>query len=146
MEINMLGMASFPCYTTPNRSHLNLRQLSMRQDYPLASKIVVKNLPYSTAETTLQNKFSNFGKIAEVQMVKDVITKRSKGLAFIQYTSQDDAMLALETMDQKDFCGRMISVELAKLRWDIGGPPRATGPPKKWNLPEEQVDEVDCWY
>lgn len=38
---------------------------------------------------------------AAVQMVKDVITKRSKGLAFIQYTSQDDAMLALETMDQK---------------------------------------------
>lgn len=28
-------------------------------------------------------------------------TKRSKGIAFIQYTCQDDAMLALETMDQK---------------------------------------------
>jgi len=28
-------------------------------------------------------------------------TKKSKGLAFIQYTCQDDAMLALETMDQQ---------------------------------------------
>ena len=36
-----------------------------------------------------------------VKVVKDVKTKRSKGYAFIQYTSQDDAMLALETMDQK---------------------------------------------
>jgi RNA recognition motif-containing protein len=34
-------------------------------------------------------------------MVKDEITKRSKGLAFIQYTCQDDAVLALENMDQK---------------------------------------------
>jgi len=36
-----------------------------------------------------------------VKMVKDMKTKRSKGIAFIQYTCQDDAMLALETMDQK---------------------------------------------
>lgn len=36
-----------------------------------------------------------------VRMVKDMNTKRSKGIAFIQYTCQDDAMLALETMDQK---------------------------------------------
>jgi len=34
-------------------------------------------------------------------MVKDVATERSKGHAFIQYTCQDDAMLALETMDQQ---------------------------------------------
>ncbi|KAI8001483.1 hypothetical protein LOK49_LG09G02347, partial [Camellia lanceoleosa] len=27
--------------------------------------------------------------------------KRSKGYAFIQYTSQDDALLALESMDHK---------------------------------------------
>lgn len=36
-----------------------------------------------------------------VKMLKDMNTKRSKGIAFIQYTCQDDAMLALETMDQK---------------------------------------------
>lgn len=145
----MLGLASFPCYTPPNRSRLNLLRpsLSMRHEYPLASKILVKNLPYFTGETALQKKFSNFGKIAEVQMVKDVITERSKGLAFIQYTCQDDAMLALETMDQQSFYGRTISVELAKLdSRNFVGPPKASGPPKKWNLPAEQVEEVDCWY
>ncbi|WJX63619.1 hypothetical protein P8452_48482 [Trifolium repens] len=151
METRMLGLTSFPCYTIPNRSRLNLRSsLSMRHEFPLASKIVVKNLPYFTRETALQKEFSNFGKIAEVQMVKDEITKRSKGLAFIQYTCQDDAVLALENMDQKNFYGRTISVEIAKPGWDHLGirprPPRASGPPKKWNLPEEQGEEVDCWY
>ncbi|KAG4391136.1 hypothetical protein AAZX31_05G122900 [Glycine max] len=73
-------------------------------------------------------------------------TKRSKGIAFIQYTCQDDAMLALETMDQKDFYGRTIGVEIARLGWDdFGASPRASGPPKKWHLPE-QGEVVDCWY
>ncbi|CAK8537817.1 unnamed protein product [Lathyrus sativus] len=141
METSMLGLASFPCHTTPNRSLPKLRILSMRQPYPLASKIIVKNLPYFTHENTLQKEFSNFGKIAEVNMVKDAITERSKGFAFIQFTSQDDAMLALENMDQKNFHGRPISVELVKLDpYDFcGPPPRASGPPKKCNLPEPRA-------
>lgn len=36
-----------------------------------------------------------------VKLVKDEATKRSKGYAFIQYTCQDDAILALENMDCK---------------------------------------------
>ena len=36
-----------------------------------------------------------------VKLVKDDFTKRSKGYAFIQYTSQDDAMLAIENMDKQ---------------------------------------------
>lgn len=145
----MLGFASFPCCTPPNRSRLNLLRpsLSMRHEYPLASKILVKNLPCFTGETALQKKFSNFGQIAKVQMVKDVATERSKGHAFIQYTCQDDAMLALETMDQQSFYGHTISVELAKLDvHNFGGLPKASGPTKKWNLPAQQVEEVDCWY
>ncbi|OIW18064.1 hypothetical protein TanjilG_19296 [Lupinus angustifolius] len=106
----------------------------------------LSDLPYSTGETTLQKEFSNFGKIAEVKVVKDVITKRSKGFAFIQYTSQDDAMLALETMDQKVFHGRTICVEIATLgRDDFGAHPKTSGPPKKWNLPQQE-ETVDCWY
>jgi len=47
----------------------------------------------------------------------------------------------------QSFYGRTISVELAKLDLrNFVGPPKASGPPKKWNLPAEQVEEVDCWY
>ncbi|XP_061360074.1 glycine-rich RNA-binding protein 4, mitochondrial-like [Gastrolobium bilobum] len=145
MELSML--ASFPGSVKPSvRANLSLPKLSSRHEYPLASKIIVKNLSYSTGETTLQKDFSNFGQIAEVKVVKDVNTKRSKGYAFIQYKCQDDAMLALETMDQKDFYGRKISVEIARLGWsDFDARPRTSGPPKKWNLPEEG-EVVDCWY
>lgn len=36
-----------------------------------------------------------------VKLVKDEATKKSKGFAFIQYASQEDAMLALESMDHE---------------------------------------------
>lgn len=42
-----------------------------------------------------------FYAVMAVKLVKDEITKKSKGYAFIQYTSQDDALLALESMDHK---------------------------------------------
>ncbi|MED6217582.1 hypothetical protein PIB30_019171 [Stylosanthes scabra] len=148
-------LASFPLSPKPFasvRAELDTQQSSFLKlapnPYPLASKILVKNLPYTTGETTLQKEFSNFGKIAEVKVAKDVKTKRSKGYAFIQYTNQDDAMLAIETMDQKDFYGRTIHLEIAKPGWDdYCSRPRTSGPPKKWTLPEpEQEEVVDCWY
>ncbi|KAI8002993.1 Cold-responsive protein kinase 1 [Camellia lanceoleosa] len=60
---------------------------------------MVKNLSYSATETCLRKK--NFGQIAKVKLVMDEKVKRPKGYAFIQYTSQDDALLALESMDHK---------------------------------------------
>lgn len=36
-----------------------------------------------------------------VKLVKDETTKKSKGYAFIQYNSQDDALRALESMDHQ---------------------------------------------
>ncbi|KAH0935273.1 hypothetical protein HID58_012390, partial [Brassica napus] len=61
--------------------------------YPLASKIMVRNLPFSTSEDFLQKEFSAFGEVSEVKLVKDESMKRSKSYAFIQFTSQDDAFL-----------------------------------------------------
>ncbi|KAL0542574.1 hypothetical protein IC582_017643 [Cucumis melo] len=127
-----------------NRPSLNLRASFF--DYPLASRLMVRNLPYSTNESRLQEEFSNFGEIAEVLLAKDRSTKRPKGYAFIQYTCQDDAMLALENMDCKIFDGRTIYVEIAKPgSGSFGGYPRTSGPPKE-RPNVEQEDIADCWY
>ncbi|KAL8101402.1 organelle RRM domain-containing protein 6, chloroplastic [Apium graveolens] len=99
-------------------------------DFPLASKIMVRNLSYSTTESCLEKEFSNFGTIAEVKIVKDEVRKRSKGYAFIQYSSQEAALQALENMDQKYVDGRLIYVELAKLdKRSYYRPPITSGPP-----------------
>ncbi|XP_024984607.1 organelle RRM domain-containing protein 6, chloroplastic isoform X1 [Cynara cardunculus var. scolymus] len=114
---------------SPNPKSFKLRASFI--EYPLASKIMVRNLSYSTSETCLKEQFSNFGQIAEVKLVKDETTKKSKGYAFIQYTNQDDAMNALETMDEKYVDGRVLFVELAKPVKDRHSAyPKTSGPPQ----------------
>jgi len=43
-----------------------------------------------------------------VKIVKDEVTRRSKGYAFIQYTSQENAMLALDSMDHKVILNKFV--------------------------------------
>ncbi|XP_055807396.1 glycine-rich RNA-binding protein 4, mitochondrial-like isoform X1 [Solanum dulcamara] len=106
-------------------------------NYPLASKIMVRNLPYSNDESCLEKMLSNLGQVAEVKIVKYEMTQRSKGYAFIQYTSQENAMLALDSMDHKYLNGRVISVNLAKpTKKDFGRYPKTCGPPVE-RLPSE---------
>jgi len=45
----------------------------------------------------------SFVELRLVKLVKDQRSKISKGYAFVQYTNQDDAMTALESMDKKVF-------------------------------------------
>nr|XP_043634133.1 organelle RRM domain-containing protein 6, chloroplastic [Erigeron canadensis] len=100
-------------------------------EYPLASKIMVRNLSYSTSESCLKEEFSSFGQIAEVKLIKGETSKKSKGYAFVQYMNQDDAMNALENMDEKYFDGRVIYVELAKpLKGKKSAYPQTSGPPQ----------------
>lgn len=96
---------------------------------------MVRNLSYSTTESCLQKEFSNFGEISEVKLVKDEARKKSKGYAFIQYNSQEAALQALESMDQKYVDGRVIHVEIAKPdKRSYGRYPKTSGPPKEHNL------------
>lgn len=39
--------------------------------------------------------------VMPVKLFKDESTERSRGFAFVQYTCQDDAMLAIENLDRK---------------------------------------------
>lgn len=109
---------------------------------------MVRNLPYLTDESSLQKEFSNFGEIAEVKLVKDQSpTRKSKGYAFIQYTSQDDAIFALESMDQKIYDGRLIYVEIARPgKNDFGDYPRTCGPPEKTQHSQDLDEVAECWY
>ncbi|KAL0737994.1 hypothetical protein Bca4012_014204 [Brassica carinata] len=148
-----LAFPSLVASSTSLSCHRNCRlpkiQASL-SNYPLASKIMVRNLPFSTSEDFLQKEFSAFGEIAEVKLIKDESMKRSKGYAFIQFTSQDDAFLAIETMDRRMYNGRMIYIDIAKPgKSDFQQHPRTSGPPEKLQVPEEpaNINEVaDCWY
>jgi RNA recognition motif-containing protein len=82
-------------------------------------KLFIGNLPYSVTEQTLQETFSPFGEIVEVKLITDRMTGRSRGIAFIEFATEDQAQAAIQGMDNKELEGRVIAVKVAQPR-----PPR----------------------
>ncbi|KAG6478746.1 hypothetical protein ZIOFF_062190 [Zingiber officinale] len=84
-----------------------------------------KGLSFYTSEKTLRAAFEGFGQLVEVKIIMDKISKRSKGYAFIEYTTEEAASAALKDMNGKIINGWMIVVDVAKTnppRYNRGQP------------------------
>ncbi|GAV74557.1 RRM_1 domain-containing protein [Cephalotus follicularis] len=77
-------------------------------------KLFVTGLSFYTSEKTLRAAFEGFGEIVEVKIIMDKISKRSKGYAFVEYTTEEAASAALKEMNGKIINGWMIVVDVAK--------------------------------
>ena len=82
----------------------------------MASKLFVGNLPFSTTENDLQDHFAQAGPVIAVNIMQDRATGRSRGFAFIEMSSQEDATKAISMFHQKDFQGRALTVNEARPR------------------------------
>ena len=69
----------------------------------MASKLFVGNLPFTTTENDLQDHFAQAGTVIAVNIMQDRATGRSRGFAFVEMGSQDDANKAISMFHQKDF-------------------------------------------
>lgn len=77
-------------------------------------KLFVTGLSFYTSEKTLRAAFEGYGELVEVKIIMDKISKRSKGYAFIEYTTLEAASTALKEMNGKIINGWMITVDVAK--------------------------------
>lgn len=77
------------------------------------SKIYVGNLSYQTTEDGLYDHFSQFGNINQCKLIIDHSTGRSKGFAFITYSTDDEGEAALAA-NGAEFEGRKLNVNTAK--------------------------------
>lgn len=77
-------------------------------------RLFVTGLSFYTSEKTLRAAFEPFGELVEVKIIMDKISKRSKGYAFIEYTTEESAGAALKEMNGKIINGWMIVVDAAK--------------------------------
>lgn len=93
-------------------------QSKRKQKVPMATKLFVGNLTYSTTENDLQDHFAQAGTVTTVNIMQDRMTGRSRGFAFIEMASQEDANKAVEMFHQKDFQGRPLTVNEARPRED----------------------------
>lgn len=83
-------------------------------------KIYVGNLSYDTTGEDLNELFGKFGTVAEVKLITDRDTGRSKGFAFITF-GQDEPIEDALALNGTEFQGRRIKVNTAKEESRTGG-------------------------
>jgi RNA recognition motif-containing protein len=80
------------------------------------ARLFVGNLSYRTMENDLQDFFSQAGTVSAVNIMYDKFTGRSRGFAFVEYASSDEAIKAVEMFHGKEFQGRPLTVNVARPR------------------------------
>ena len=80
------------------------------------SRLFVGNLSYQTMENDLQEYFSQAGVVSSVNLMLDKFTGKSRGFAFIEFASQEEANKAVEMFHNKEFQGRQLTVNIARPR------------------------------
>lgn len=87
----------------------------------MSKKLYVGNLSYSVTSSGLEEMFSAFGEVRSAQVVQDRDTGRSKGFGFVEMTSDDAALKAIQSLNEKEYEGRSLTVNEARPREERGG-------------------------
>ena len=87
-----------------------------------SKKLYVGSLNFKCTDEDLHNLFSQFGNVISARVIMDRDTGRSKGFGFVEMNSDEEALSAVESLHDREFQGRRLTVNEAKPR-----EPRAGG-------------------
>jgi RNA recognition motif-containing protein len=90
----------------------------------IVTQIYVGNIPYSKSEQDLNDLFSQFGEVSSVKFINDRDTGRFRGFGFVEMPSEDEAQKAIDKLENSDYDGRTLRVNVARPRQPR--PPRDT--------------------
>jgi RNA recognition motif-containing protein len=86
----------------------------------MESKLYVGNLPYSATEEELTTLFGQAGTVTSAAIIKDRETGRSKGFAFIEMSTAEEAQKAINMLHGQMLGGRDLRVSIARPREEGG--------------------------
>lgn len=89
------------------------------------NRLFVGNLSYQTMQSDLQDHFAQAGVVHSVDLMLDKFTGKSRGFAFVEMATAEEANKAVEMFHGKDFQGRALTVNVARPREER--PPRSEG-------------------
>jgi RNA recognition motif-containing protein len=87
----------------------------------MGRKLFVGNLPFSTDERRLQEIFSAIGPVDTVNIVRDQMTGRARGFAFVEMQTDEAAQAAIQKLNDTDLDGRKRAVNEARPKTPGGG-------------------------
>jgi len=80
----------------------------------MGKKLYVGNLSFTIDANQLSDTFAHCGMVESVNLITDRETGRSKGFAFIEMSSENDAQNAIEKYNGFEMGGRAMNVSEAK--------------------------------
>ena len=87
----------------------------------MAINIYVGNLPWDTTQDDLYQLFGQYGQVAKTQVITDRDTGRSRGFGFVEMPTEEEANRAIEALNNFNYNGRPLTVNVAKPRESGGG-------------------------
>jgi cold-inducible RNA-binding protein len=91
----------------------------------MEKRLYVGNLSYSTTEDSLEEMFQQAGTVVKCELMLDKFTSRSRGFAFIEMATHEEAQKAVDMLNEQDLDGRNLRVNIARPREER--PPRREG-------------------
>ncbi|MCZ7545670.1 MAG: RNA-binding protein [Anaerolineae bacterium] len=79
-------------------------------------KLFVGNLAFQVTEAELRELFEQAGEIESVNLITDRETGRSRGFAFVEYTTDEAAQEAIQRFNGTELGGRPLRVDEARER------------------------------
>jgi len=87
----------------------------------MATKLYVGNLSFQTTQQDLEELFAQSGQVSSVNLMTDRDTGQSRGFAFVEMSTEEEAQAAIQALDGKELDGRALKVNEARAREDRGG-------------------------
>lgn len=80
----------------------------------MGKKIYVGNLSYSLNDQSLMDVFAEYGNVQSARIIMDRDSGRSKGFAFVEMATDDQAATAIAKLNGFELAGRALNVSEAK--------------------------------
>lgn len=80
----------------------------------MANKLYVGGVSYSSTEDGLRDFFAQAGNVVSAKIIMDKMTGRSKGFAFVEMGTDEEAQTAMDMLNGKELDGRSLRVSEAR--------------------------------
>jgi RNA recognition motif-containing protein len=80
----------------------------------MGKKLYVGNLSFSVDSDNLSNLFAQYGTVESAKVITDRDSGRSKGFAFVEMSSNEEANKCIESLNGQEHEGRALNISEAK--------------------------------
>ena len=80
----------------------------------MGKKIYVGNLSFGVDSDQLSDVFAEFGTVDSANVITDRETGRSKGFAFVEMSTDEEAQAAIQKLNGAELAGRAMNISEAK--------------------------------